>query len=49
MCLCRRSRVALQPRDLDDFDRWSENEKNWEAWEKFMDSPLLEKWCDSIE
>ena len=41
--------VVPQPASIEDFDRWSENEKNWEAWEKFMDSPKLEEWCNAIE
>ena len=41
------------PRDADDFDRWSANEENWKAWEKFMDGTGpnggVEEWAKSLE
>ena len=41
------------PRDADDFDRWSQNEENWKAWEKFMDGSGpnggVEEWCKTLE
>ena len=34
---------------LETIDTWAENEENWKKWEAFMDGPLLEKWCESLE
>ena len=43
------SKWGFEPPTIDTFDAWSENEANWAKWEKFMDSPLLEKWANSLE
>ena len=42
------SKWGFVPPTIDTFDEWEKNQANWDAWEKFVSGPLLDKWCDTI-